>query len=84
MPCPRGYGLELMVERGIGCGPAASASASTGTAAPTGAVSVPSAGVGPLASYLVRTASGRADQVTSSLRTAGVQVTGESAGGRVE
>jgi serine protease AprX len=64
----------------VAAGPAASASASTGTAPTRLSVNVPAAGVGPLAAYLVRTAPGRADQVAASMRAAGVQVTGESAG----
>ena len=65
----------------VATGPAVSASASTGTAVPggssTSSLHVPAAGVGPLASYLVRTRPGQVGTVAASLRDAGVQVTNE-------
>jgi serine protease AprX len=66
----------------VAAGPATSASASAGTPATPQSVglSVPAAGVGPLAGYLVRTAPGHTAEVADTLRAAGVQVTNEITG----
>jgi serine protease AprX len=65
----------------VAAGPAAAASAATSTI-PSGVavhstttIDVPAAGVGPLASYLVRTRPGQLDEVVSALGAAGVPVT---------